>query len=180
MPSAAALPVSEHLVQPVNDAHKGQHVCCRWRSLEGNDPGAYELIMKCQASQRRLIQSIELCVEKDTRIAELEGLRDELKAILARQPGAESALVISDLQVYIASLHHPSSNLEGASSESPMSQSIFVRSGAYWEWYLFHSCSNICQFAGRQDIPSNIISADILTHMMSSALPGRYAHGAIC
>jgi len=75
-------------------------------------------------------------VEKDTRIAELEGLRDELKAILARQPGAESALVISDLQVYIASLHHPSSNLEGPSSESPMSQSIFVRSGAYWVWYL--------------------------------------------
>ena len=72
---------------------------CRWRSLEGNDPGAYELIMKCQALQRRLIQSIELGVEKDARIAELEGLRDELKAILARQPGAESALLISDLQV---------------------------------------------------------------------------------
>lgn len=55
--------------------------------------------MKCQALQRRLIQSIELGVEKDARIAELKGLRDELKAILARQPGAESALLISDLQV---------------------------------------------------------------------------------
>lgn len=55
--------------------------------------------MKCQALQRRLIHSIELSVEKDARIAELEGLRDELKAILARQPGAESALLISDLQV---------------------------------------------------------------------------------
>ena len=55
--------------------------------------------MKCQALQRRLIQSIELGVEKEARIAELEGLRDELKAILARQPGAESALLISELQV---------------------------------------------------------------------------------
>ncbi len=74
--------------------------CCRWRSLEGNDPGAYELTMKCQALQRRLIQSIELGVEKEARITELEGLRDELKAILARQPGAESALLISELQVH--------------------------------------------------------------------------------
>ena len=65
--------------------------CCRWRSLEGNDPGAYELTMKCQALQRRLIQSIELGVEKEARITELEGLRDELKAIQARQPGAESS-----------------------------------------------------------------------------------------
>ena len=56
--------------------------------------------MKCQALQRRLIQSIELGVEKKARIAELEGLRDELKAILARQPGAESALLISELQVH--------------------------------------------------------------------------------
>ncbi len=56
--------------------------------------------MKCQALQRRLIQSIELGVEKEARIAELESLRDELKAILARQPGAESALLISELQVH--------------------------------------------------------------------------------
>ena len=73
--------------------------CCRWRSLEGNDPGAYELTMKCQALQRQLIQAMELSVRKDSRIAELERLRDELKAILARQPGIESALLISDLQV---------------------------------------------------------------------------------
>ena len=38
-------------------------------------------------------------MEKDARIAELEALREELKAILARQPGAESALLISNLQV---------------------------------------------------------------------------------
>ena len=34
-----------------------EFVCFRWRSLEGNDPSAYELIMKCQALQRRLIQA---------------------------------------------------------------------------------------------------------------------------
>ena len=39
-------------------------------------------------------------MEKEARIAELEALCTELKAILARQPGAESALVISKLQVH--------------------------------------------------------------------------------
>jgi hypothetical protein len=38
-------------------------------------------------------------VEKEARVAELEALCTELKAILARQPGAESALLISRLQV---------------------------------------------------------------------------------
>lgn len=55
--------------------------------------------MKCQALQRRLIFSIEACVDKDHRIAELEKLQEELKAIMARQPGPESAVLISDLQV---------------------------------------------------------------------------------
>ena len=55
--------------------------------------------MKCQALQRRLIFAIEACVEKDHRIAKLEKLQEELKAILARQPGPESAVLISDLQV---------------------------------------------------------------------------------
>lgn len=55
--------------------------------------------MKCQALQRRLVRALEAAANKDARIAELERLREELKALLARQPGAESALLISDLQV---------------------------------------------------------------------------------
>lgn len=71
----------------------------RWRKLEGSTPAAYEMLMKCQALQRRLITTTEACVEKDAQIQEQEKLYLELKAILARQPGPEAALHISALQV---------------------------------------------------------------------------------
>lgn len=72
---------------------------CRWRKLEGSDPTSYEMLMKCQALQRRLIATTEACVEKDAQIQEQEKLHLELKAILARQPGPEAALKISELEV---------------------------------------------------------------------------------
>lgn len=71
----------------------------RWRKLEGSTPAAYEMLMKCQALQKRLIAATEACVEKDARIQEQEKVYLELKAILARQPGPEAALHISALQV---------------------------------------------------------------------------------
>jgi hypothetical protein len=37
----------------------------RWRKLEGSDPGAYEMIQKIQALQKRLISKTEEAVEKD-------------------------------------------------------------------------------------------------------------------
>lgn len=37
----------------------------RWRKLEGADPGAYEMVLKVQALQRRLIAKTEEVVEKD-------------------------------------------------------------------------------------------------------------------
>ncbi|KAL4853863.1 Cilia- and flagella-associated protein 58 [Chlorella vulgaris] len=70
----------------------------RWRKLEGSDPSAYELVLKVQALQRRLMLKTEEVVEKDILIQEKEKLYLELKAILARQPGPEAAEQLSLLR----------------------------------------------------------------------------------
>ena len=49
----------------------------------------YELILKMQALQKRLISKTEEVVEKELLIQEKEKLYKELKDILARQPGPE-------------------------------------------------------------------------------------------
>ncbi|BDA44058.1 Cilia- and flagella-associated protein 58 [Coccomyxa sp. Obi] len=91
----------------------------RWRKLEGSTPAAYEMLMKCQALQRRLITTTEACVEKDAQIQEQEKLYLELKAILARQPGPEAALHISALQ---AQLREKQKQLESLVGELNMEQ----------------------------------------------------------
>lgn len=40
----------------------------RWRKLEGSDPATFEMIMRCQALQRRLILATEENVAKDGEI----------------------------------------------------------------------------------------------------------------
>lgn len=40
----------------------------RWRKLEGSDPSAYEMVLKIQALQRRLIAKTEEVVERDLQI----------------------------------------------------------------------------------------------------------------
>ncbi|CAL8470043.1 g9585 [Coccomyxa elongata] len=91
----------------------------RWRKLEGSTPAAYEMLMKCQALQRRLITTTEACVEKDAQIQEQEKIYLELKAILARQPGPEAALHISALQ---AQLREKQKQLESLVGELNMEQ----------------------------------------------------------
>ena len=63
----------------------------RWRQLEGSDPAQLEMIQKVQTLQKRLIQKTEEVVERDLSLQEKERLYNELKAILARQPGPEVA-----------------------------------------------------------------------------------------
>merc|ERR1712224_855738 len=63
----------------------------RWRKLEGSDPATYEMIQKVKMLQKRLIAKTEEVVEKDMLIQEKEKLYDQLKNILARQPGPEVA-----------------------------------------------------------------------------------------
>ncbi len=48
---------------------------CRWRKLEGSDPTTYEMILKIQMLQKRLIVKTEEVVEKDLLI-QVRGLGD--------------------------------------------------------------------------------------------------------
>jgi chromosome segregation ATPase len=73
--------LSEELENPMN-VH-------RWRKLEGSDPKTFELIVKIQTLQKRLIKATEELVEKDLLIKEKEQLYIQLKNLLARQPGPE-------------------------------------------------------------------------------------------
>ena len=92
---------------------------CRWRKLEGSDPTTYEMILKIQALQRRLITKTEEVVEKDLLIGEKEKLYLELKSILARQPGPEAA---EQLSLYQASLREKTKQMKALASELNMYQ----------------------------------------------------------
>lgn len=104
--------LSEELENPLN-VH-------RWRKLEGSDPTAYEMILKIQMLQKRLISKTEEVVEKDLLIQEKEKLYLELKAILARQPGPEAA---EQLSTYQASLREKTKQMKALTSELNMYQS---------------------------------------------------------
>merc|ERR1719498_650914 len=80
--------LSEELQNPMN-VH-------RRRKLEGSDPAMYELIQKVTTLQKRLIAKTEDVVDKDVEIQEKERLYNELKGVLARQPGPE---VMQQLEV---------------------------------------------------------------------------------
>ena len=68
----------------------------RWRKLSGSDPETYELIIKIQTLQKRLIFKTEEVVEKEQVIAQKDRLYNEVKEILQRQPGPE---VFEELRV---------------------------------------------------------------------------------
>uniref|UniRef100_A0A7S3JRV6 Cilia- and flagella-associated protein 58 central coiled coil domain-containing protein n=1 Tax=Aureoumbra lagunensis TaxID=44058 RepID=A0A7S3JRV6_9STRA len=98
--------LSEELENPMN-VH-------RWRKLEGSDPATYEMIQKIQTLQKRLIFKTEQVVEKDLIIQEKEQLYNEIKTILARQPGPE---VAEQLSVYQSSLRAKTRQLKAMASE---------------------------------------------------------------
>ena len=70
----------------------------RWRKLEGSDPTTYEMILKVQALQRRLIGQTEAVAERELHIAEQTRSLAELKARLARQPGPEAVEQLGGMQ----------------------------------------------------------------------------------
>lgn len=73
----------------------------RWRKLESSDPETYELVQKIHILQKRLVDKAEEVAEKDLQIHQKDKLYNELKALLARQPGPE---VAGQLRVYQQSL----------------------------------------------------------------------------
>ena len=101
--------LSEELENPLN-VH-------RWRKLEGSDPGLYDMILKIQTLQKRLIAKTEEVVERDLAIQEKERLYVELKSILARQPGPE---VAEQLTIYQASLREKTRSMKSMASELNM------------------------------------------------------------
>ena len=84
-------------VKALNEELKNPMNVHRYRKLEGTNPETYEMILKIQTLQRRLIAKTQEVAEKDFLIQEKERLYIELKNILARQPGPE---VEEQLTVY--------------------------------------------------------------------------------
>jgi chromosome segregation ATPase len=103
--------LSEELENPMN-IH-------RWRKLEGSDPATFELIQKIQTLQRRLISKTEEAIEKGVIIQEKEKLYNELKVVLARQPGPE---VAEQLTTYQQGLKQKTRQMKSMASELNMYQ----------------------------------------------------------
>ena len=103
--------LSEELENPMN-VH-------RWRKLEGSDPKKFELIQKIQTLQKRLIEKTEDVVEKDLLLQEKERLYQELKNILARQPGPE---VAEQLSIYQQNLKEKTRQMKAMAAELNMLQ----------------------------------------------------------
>lgn len=103
--------LSEELENPLN-VH-------RWRKLEGSDPATFELILKIQMLQKRLITKTEEVVEKSLVLQEKDRLYQELKNILSRQPGPE---VAEQLGAYQHTLKQKTRQMKAMASELNMCQ----------------------------------------------------------
>ncbi|XP_030634790.1 cilia- and flagella-associated protein 58 [Chanos chanos] len=88
-----------------------------WRKLEARDSSAFELIQKIHSLQRRLVTKTEEVVEKELLLQEKEKLYVELKHILARQPGPETA---EQIQIYQQTLREKTKQLKALSAELNM------------------------------------------------------------
>ncbi len=104
--------LSEELEKPMN-VH-------RWRELEVTEPEVYEMILKIQSLQKRLIAKSEEVGEKDILIQEKEKLYVELKNILAKQSGPE---VAEKLKTYQQNLKERTKQLREMAGELKSYQS---------------------------------------------------------
>ena len=73
----------------------------RWRKLSGSDPESYELILKIQSLQRRLLKKTEDYLGKEQELREKDKMYEKLKKILERQPGLKT---MEQLRYYRESL----------------------------------------------------------------------------
>ncbi|NXD19947.1 CFA58 protein, partial [Spelaeornis formosus] len=89
----------------------------RWRKLEASDPTTYELILKVQRLQKRLISKTGEVIEKEFLLQEKEKLYVELRHVLARQPGPEAT---EQLQQYRSILREKTKQIKVLSSELSM------------------------------------------------------------
>nr|XP_021391968.1 cilia- and flagella-associated protein 58 [Lonchura striata domestica] len=89
----------------------------RWRKLEASDPTTYELVLKVQRLQKRLISKTGEVIEKEFLLQEKEKLYVELRHVLARQPGPEAT---EQLQQYRNILREKTKQIKALSSELSM------------------------------------------------------------
>uniref|UniRef100_A0A8C0U6T6 Cilia and flagella associated protein 58 n=1 Tax=Cyanistes caeruleus TaxID=156563 RepID=A0A8C0U6T6_CYACU len=89
----------------------------RWRRLEASDPTTFELILKVQRLQKRLISKTGEVIEKEFLLQEKEKLYVELRHVLARQPGPEAT---EQLQQYRNILREKTKQIKALSSELTM------------------------------------------------------------
>lgn len=118
----------------------------RWRKLEGSDPSTFEMILKIQTLQKRLITKTEEVVERDLLIQEKEKLYVELKNILARQPGPEVAEQLSNYQ---ANIREKNKQMKSMASELNTHQAQVRPSAALLPSLVtFRSLNLICRCPG--------------------------------
>lgn len=103
--------LSEELENPIN-VH-------RWRKLEGTDPDTYEMLQKIQALQKRLIKKTEEVVDREGKLQEKESQIQQLKQMLARQPGLETA---DSINVYQQNLKEKTKQMKAMAAELNMYQ----------------------------------------------------------
>ncbi|NWT88312.1 CFA58 protein, partial [Lanius ludovicianus] len=89
----------------------------RWRKLEASDPTTFELILKVQRLQKRLITKTDEVIQKEFLLQKKDKLYVELKHVLARQPGPEAT---KQLQQYRNILQEKVKQLKVLSSELNM------------------------------------------------------------
>ena len=71
----------------------------RWRKLESSDPPLFEMVVKVQMLQKRLLAKTEEVADKEAQLAEREEQYAALKGVLARHPGPEVAEQLGEYRV---------------------------------------------------------------------------------
>ncbi|KAL6625146.1 hypothetical protein U3516DRAFT_584359 [Neocallimastix sp. 'constans'] len=92
----------------------------RWRKLSGSDPESYELILKIQSLQRRLLKKTEDYLGKEQELREKDKMYEKLKKILERQPGLKT---MEQLRYYRESLKSKINESKSLASELNLYQS---------------------------------------------------------
>lgn len=101
--------LADELNQPVN-VH-------RWRQLQDTDSSTYEMVRRVQRLQKAIIRKGDEIAAKDQLIQEREQLYVELRRVLGRQPGSETA---EQIQLYADTLKDKKAKLKAMQAELAM------------------------------------------------------------
>ncbi|KAG5184192.1 hypothetical protein JKP88DRAFT_290085 [Tribonema minus] len=94
----AELLAEKHKVRALIDELEVPLNLHRWRRLESSDPERFEMLSHIQGLQGRVATTTEAIAAREAAIKEKEKLYEDLRAALARQPGAEVAAQLGTYQ----------------------------------------------------------------------------------